>query len=291
MRQEIDQNGPAWHKFRMGGIGSSDIAAIMGKSPYKTAVDVYYEKCGLQEQYQTEAMKRGKEKEAEALHAFNPAYYQPCCWQHDDFSFCRASLDGYCESLNAIVEIKIPSSLKSKEDAMNKVVPEHYLYQMQWQLFVTQAKSVCYFVYHYEKKLNIFSKMIYPDPVLHQEMLLAATRFWEDFEKGICPEIPDTCIEIEDPNLSDLVLKYKEVSKLKAPLDDAISIFDKQLKGIRSFILDYGDDGSFQCDGLRATCVIGKPTYDIERMKRDGIDVKKYIKKQANYFRITLEKE
>lgn len=85
--------------------------------------------------------------------------------------------------------------------------------------------------------------------------------------------------------------KYKELSKLKAPLDDEISFIEKQMKGVRSNILDFGDDGSFMCDGLKATCVMGKPTYDIERMQRDGIDVKKYIKKQANYFRITLDKD
>ena len=71
MRQDISQDGDAWHEFRAGGIGSSDIAAIMGKSPYKTAADVYYEKCGLSEQFQTAAMKRGKEKEAEALDFYN----------------------------------------------------------------------------------------------------------------------------------------------------------------------------------------------------------------------------
>lgn len=295
MRQDISQDGDAWHEFRAGGIGSSDIAAIMGKSPYKTAADVYYEKCGLSEQFQTAAMKRGKEKEAEALALCNILFvnriesFTACCWIHDDFSFCRASLDGY--SNGELIEIKIPSSKKSKEEAINEILPEQYLYQIQWQLFVTGAEIGWYFVYDDIMKKEIFYDRIEKDKLLHHEMFLAATKFWQDFEAGICPEVEEKCIEIDEPLLKELVAKYKELSKLKAPLDDEISFIEKQMKGVRSNILDFGDDGSFMCDGLKATCVMGKPTYDIERMQRDGIDVKKYIKKQANYFRITLDKD
>lgn len=294
MKHTLLQDTPEWHDFRQEGIGSSDIAAIMGKSPYKTAVDVYYEKCGLQAPHQTAAMKLGKEKEGEALELYNfqkGANFSPYCFSRDDIPFFRASLDGYYDDADIVIEIKTPSSQKSKEEAKNGIIPEQYIYQIQWQLYVTKAEKGVYLVYDATHQTFILEKEVFPDKELHEEMMEAGLKFWTDYEKGICPEVEERCIVIEDPNLSDLVKKYKEVTKLKEPLDEAASVFEKQLKGLRSLILDYGDDGSFQCDGLTAKCIMGKPTYDIDRMKRDGIDVSKYIKKQASYFRISLRNE
>lgn len=205
MRQDISQDGDAWHEFRAGGIGSSDIAAIMGKSPYKTAADVYYEKCGLSEQFQTAAMKRGKEKEAEALDFYNydplgrECDFSPCCWIHDQFNFCRASLDGYSKKFNQLVEIKTPSSAKTKEEASKTEVPEYYELQIQWQLFVTGALSAEYFAYDADEKKDLCVVIFFPNKELHSEMLLAATKFWQDFEAGICPEVEEKCIEIDEP--------------------------------------------------------------------------------------------
>lgn len=33
-----------WLSFRRGGIGGSDVAAILGISPFRTARDIYYDK-------------------------------------------------------------------------------------------------------------------------------------------------------------------------------------------------------------------------------------------------------
>jgi len=40
---------PAWLEARKGGIGGSDAAAILGKDPYRSALEVYAEKVGLTE--------------------------------------------------------------------------------------------------------------------------------------------------------------------------------------------------------------------------------------------------
>ncbi len=57
----IDQ---AWHEWRRGGIGSSDAAAIMGVSPWRTPKEVWEEKVyGTSVIIDNSAMARGRELE------------------------------------------------------------------------------------------------------------------------------------------------------------------------------------------------------------------------------------
>ena len=46
---QIEHNSPEWLAFRRTGIGGSDAAAIIGKSHFKSNVDVWEEKKGLRE--------------------------------------------------------------------------------------------------------------------------------------------------------------------------------------------------------------------------------------------------
>lgn len=51
----------AWQKLRRSGIGGSDAAAVLGSSPYRSALAVYYEKVAGTRQNTTLAMELGKE--------------------------------------------------------------------------------------------------------------------------------------------------------------------------------------------------------------------------------------
>jgi len=44
---DVKQGSPEWHEFRNGGIGGSEIAAIMGLDKYKTQLDIQRAKLGL----------------------------------------------------------------------------------------------------------------------------------------------------------------------------------------------------------------------------------------------------
>jgi len=43
----IPEHSPEWYAFRENGIGGSDISALLGLNPYKSAVQVFYEKIGV----------------------------------------------------------------------------------------------------------------------------------------------------------------------------------------------------------------------------------------------------
>jgi hypothetical protein len=92
---------------RREGVGSSDVAAIVGQDRYKTALDVWLEKRGQHpdEDVTSPAMEAGirlepvvlewtADERRLALGRFSPAWAQPM--KHPDHEWARANPDAYC---------------------------------------------------------------------------------------------------------------------------------------------------------------------------------------------------
>ena len=99
---------------RLGFIGGSDIAAILGVSSYKTAYQLYLEKLGLaQQDEETEWQYWGKTLEPLVREHFKAstgfAVTQPDAIVHPQYPFLIGHLDGFIEQENAVLEIKCAS--------------------------------------------------------------------------------------------------------------------------------------------------------------------------------------
>ena len=283
------QGSDAWKEFRECGIGSSEIAAIMGLSSHKKAIDIYNEKMGLTTPYVNSAMQRGSSYEAEARKAFegdSNMPFHPICCIHDEYDYFRASLDGYNEEANSVLEIKVPK--EQNYEAMCKSIPEMYNIQMQWQMMVSGAKTAVFLVYNPETK-EFKSKVVYPDVSLREEMTEAAKTFWENFQQGIPPEAPeDLSICVEDDELegrSEKWLMFDEMEKVAT----------KGKKEEREAMLDFGDDGDFHGRLLRFKKVYTEGRIDYEAMLTDlGVAsdvIEKYRKPGSWTYRISRNKE
>ncbi len=76
---ELEHNSSEWLEFRKNGIGSSDAASILGKSPFKTNVELWEEKVGLREPKDISNkpyVKYGTEAEAPLIQIFALDYPQ-----------------------------------------------------------------------------------------------------------------------------------------------------------------------------------------------------------------------
>jgi putative phage-type endonuclease len=63
----LEQGTDAWREWRHRGIGASEASTVMGENPFRTAADLFREKCGpVCEFEQDAAMARGLELEPEA---------------------------------------------------------------------------------------------------------------------------------------------------------------------------------------------------------------------------------
>jgi putative phage-type endonuclease len=282
----MTQGDDTWLEWRTTGIGSSDIAAIMGKSPFKTPLDVYYEKsCIGKTKDMTAAMCRGKMYEEEARLKFSKKMreeFLPCCCEMEDKPYFIASLDGYSKEGNAILEIKIPGR-KVLELAKQVKIPEQYEIQMQWQMMVA---NVCYayFCCYAPETGELYVVEIMEDPDLQDVLANAAEKFWSDFSHAIPP--PE---QKGDKNKNIMLVyddRFKSLAAMYILLKEEIKEREEALKEIKQQILSYSADGNFGGYGISVVKTKARETYDIDAMKRDGINLQKYMKKspeEENY--------
>ena len=146
---ELKHGSPEWLEFRKSGIGGSDVAAILGISPFKTNVEVWEEKVGIKEpddisdrpqvQYGTEA-----EDSLVKLFAFDFPKYEVT--QNKSIVYRRgfmfasldAELEGKMSGKKGFLEIKTTeahsaSALKKWEGH----IPDYYYTQLLHYFIVT----------------------------------------------------------------------------------------------------------------------------------------------------------
>lgn len=154
---KIKQNTPQWLEYRKDKIGSSDAPVIMGVSPWSTPYQLWEHKVGIRgEPEPNEYMKRGTALEPKARDEFiklSGIWVEPECRANIDRPWQIASLDGYNESHNVAVEIKVPGR-QDHEKAMEGEIPNKYLPQLQHIMAVCELKFIFYFSYN-ESSSNI----------------------------------------------------------------------------------------------------------------------------------------
>ncbi|MDE3022111.1 MAG: YqaJ viral recombinase family protein [Pseudomonadota bacterium] len=287
MQVNVVQQTPEWHIWRQSGIGASDVAAIMGISPWRTAIDVFNDKLGLKEAYSNSHMSRGNQFEEEAIQSYEAdvgvEFERGPCFQNDDLPWALASPDGIDLESGVILEIKVPSQ---KTYDAHVSIEDYYFCQVQWQMFVTEMLVVHFVVYSPEKKEHKVT-IVWRDDEYIADMLSQVSKFWYELQEAKPPESdkPDY-ITIEDPQLHDLAYDYKEMSKESKRLES-------ELRALREKIIEFGDDSNFRAYGIKATWNNPRSSYDMQAMKDDGIDIEKYKKpsSKGGFYTLTLEKD
>lgn len=141
-----------WLEFRIKGIGGSDVAAILGLSPWNTPFSVWAKKTGRVpvEGEENEFMHWGTIMEPILAREFeqvtgkkvrrqNKTFYVP------EHPFLRANIDRDVIGEDGILEIKTATEYKSSEWADDNV-PVPYQLQVQHYMYVLD-RPYCYFAY------------------------------------------------------------------------------------------------------------------------------------------------
>lgn len=175
-----------WLALRTRGIGGSDVAAICGLSPWKSAVQVYLEKVGVAiDQEENSAMRWGKLLEPVIAEQFSretgmPIRRMPAILQHPENDWALANLDFLIAPEagdEGILEVKNTSAYLAKawED---DVAPQHYVLQLQWYMYVTGLKWG-YFAPLIGGNRLLIDKRMDLDMELVEPMLKICSDFWQ----------------------------------------------------------------------------------------------------------------
>ena len=145
---ELDQNTDEWLEWRYGGIGASDASTIMGENRFKSPEELLHEKVNHIDEPQNEAMAEGKRLEPIARDEYQAEtgnLVEAICIQSIEYPWIRASLDGFNEDKQYLVEIKCGRSAYKKAEYGE--VPDYYMGQLQHQLMLTGLACLDYQCY------------------------------------------------------------------------------------------------------------------------------------------------
>jgi len=144
--KSYDQDSPEWHELRATGIGGSEVAAVVGCSPWTSAFTLWAQKTKRieREQLTSEAAEWGtrleeviRQKFAES-HPELTVYNDKSSWANVDRPWQLSNVDGFYEDAvgnKGIIEIKTAAYEDDWKDGQgNWVVPEYYKTQVQWYL-------------------------------------------------------------------------------------------------------------------------------------------------------------
>jgi putative phage-type endonuclease len=199
MRINLESGSEDWHLWRQKGVGGSDVPAIMGNSPWTTALELWKIKTGRAERPDLSdnfAVQRGIRLEPLARNAYEEktgVYMQPDHYVYDGEPRFKASLDGITMDGSGLLEIKCPGKAVHEGCARGEV-PAHYYDQMQWYLFVTGAKWCDFATFYRNPDDNDYQLNVYqvtPDKTRIEQLVAAASLFLDNIDSDIPPGMSD----------------------------------------------------------------------------------------------------
>ena len=237
---------------RRSGIGGSDIAAIIGISPWRTPRDIYLDKKGLVEQQEeTDAMYWGTTLEdivAKEYAKRTGRKIQRCNHQftHPDHQFLIANIDRVVSDdhgkmpvfkgklrTTRILECKTASQYAAKDwgEPGTDEIPEYYKAQVMWYMGITGARVCDVAVLIGNRDFRIYT--VYRDEDVIQYLFREGITFWSEYiEKDIMP--PARTLEDVERVCHGEAKKRKFADALTIEAVKRYADLDKQAKDIKT---------------------------------------------------------
>ena len=183
-----------WLRYRKRGIGGSDAGAVCGLNPYRTAIQVYYDKTSEEiGEIDNEAMRQGRELEEYVARRFSEAAGKKvrranAMFYDEKNPFMLADVDRMIVGENAGLECKTASPYLA-EHWKDGQIPAHYQLQCHHYMAVTGADCwyIAVLIYGREFKYHRIER----DEELINYLTEVEKDFWENHvQKRILPN-PD----------------------------------------------------------------------------------------------------
>jgi putative phage-type endonuclease len=132
---------------RRTGLGSSDVAGVVGVSTYSTPFTVWLSKVEGIDAPETDAMELGHRLEPVVLSLYNDRVAPALAWGqtlvHPQYPWALATPDGRTANGSCIVECKAPGyhARDAWGESGTDHLPDEYIVQCQWQMFVTGIRE------------------------------------------------------------------------------------------------------------------------------------------------------
>jgi putative phage-type endonuclease len=233
----------AFLERRKKGIGGSDAAAVIGFSPYRTALDVYLEKRGEIEPDDLSdnlAVQCGIELEdfvarKYATETGNAVERVPETLVHPVHGFMLANLDGRVIGKPRGVECKTASPIQAKNSdlwgrAGTDEIPQQYLCQVQHYLGVTNLEAFDVPVLFLGAEFRIYT--VHRNQAFIDALIDAEAAFWNGVVNGIPPNA-QTIADTRRKFPSHVAKTKVEADEYTRELVEEYLSLDEQIKALR----------------------------------------------------------
>lgn len=274
---DVEQGSDIWKELRRNKITATDSGIILGLNPWVTPYQLFQRKLGLiEEQEVNDKMREGSLLEEEARKFYSEVYcggylkWKPIVAVKDHL---MASLDGYEDS--EILEIKCGK--KSYEDAINGIIAEYYIAQMQHQMYVCDCQDVIYFCYRSPSEHKTMT--VQRDDAFIEKMIEAEKKFYDCLMSFIAPELTDRDYIIRnDPEFYVLADQYKETKCKREYLE-------KQEAALRDRLLQLSGDRPTKGSGLTISKSVRKGNIEYSAIPElKSINLDQYRKKNSEFW-------
>ncbi len=276
-------NREEWLQYRTCGIGGSDVSALAGINPFKSAHQLWLEKTGQIEPEETDSEYAhfGTLLEPIVRKEFTErtgikVRQKHMLLQSEEYPFMLADLDGVIREPDgemAVFEAKTASAYK--QDVWEDGVPAPYILQVQHYMAVTGAKRT--YVAALVGGNHFYHHVVERDEELIGKIIAMEKYFWETYVVGGMEPVPDGSEATTDyfnrrfaksdgttVHLPDEVLpvcaEYERLSEELKKLETAKAAAANQLK----FYLKEAETG-----------IVGDKTVTWKQVSRSGVDTKR----------------
>lgn len=198
---DVPPDTPAWEQERRNSVGASEVAAIMGLSPYATALDVFKSKQGVDREFDPVMALVGHEAEP-IMHKWVERYsgvsvtLEPAFMARSvEFPFIHASFDRV--SSDPFTTWQFKTSIAYAGHKWDEGIPTDIRIQVQTEMLVagTQRAAVVVWITG-TRDFRLFWE-IRDDLFIENHLIPAVTEFWTNTKRGIAPP-PSTIAEVSD---------------------------------------------------------------------------------------------
>ena len=265
--ETADLSEEDWLDYRRRGIGGSDVSAIFGTSPFRTARDLYYDKLNIASVEDDEgnwvAMEMGHLLEPLVAQIFTKktgleVFQIKKMFQHPQYPFMLADVDYFVRLPNrkiALLEIKTTNyNAKDhwwKDD--EECVPIYYETQGRHYMAVMDIDEIFYCCLYGNNEDEVIIRHLYRDREYEQEMIYLEREFWHDH---ILTRIPppyteDGSLILEslrrrlgaadktipaiqlDNALSTTMLRYLRLQEQKQQVETRVKTLDTEMQRLK----------------------------------------------------------
>lgn len=312
-----------WLQWRTKGIGGSDVAAVLGISPFKTRRDLYREKVGIVPAISDSADNWVAKEVGHRLEELVAEIYQKRTgytvyairkiFQHPLFPFLIADVDYFVQKPNGkrgTLECKTSHYL-NKDKWANGAIPRYYECQGRHYNCVNNLDFAAFACLFGNNEADFAMAEVERDLDVEEATIMEASHFWNDYvlTQTEPPYTENSSMVLEsirryygsaDKSLSELNLDPAFISQIKmilslkeekANVDKQVKALDEQIKKLYAPIVDsLGKNCLGVCrNGSEEYKVTYNPTYRQSIPKDDLERLKRDYPELYDEFVVTTE--